>query len=59
MKDKRYFDLRCLTENIFYIREYVLKFLDTSSEKYIEVTKIYEELWKKRDALENDIFDKE
>ena len=59
MKDKRYFDLRCLTENIFYMREYVLKFLDHSSKRYKEATKVYEELWDQRDELEHDIFDKE
>ena len=59
MKDKRYFDLRCLTENIFYMREYVLKLLDPSSKRYKEATKVYEELWEQRDKLEHDIFDKE
>ena len=59
MKDNRYFDLRCLTENIFYIREYVLKFLDPTSIKYKEATEVYEELWDQRDELEHDIFDKE
>ena len=57
MKDKRYFDRRYLTENIYYMREYVLKFLDPSSKKYKEATKVYEELWKQRDELEHDIFD--
>ena len=59
MRDKRYFELRCLTENIFYLRECVLKFLKPSSKNYIDVTKIYEDLWRQRDQLEHDIFDKE
>ena len=59
MKDRRYFDLRCLTENIFYIREYVLKFLDPSSNSYKEVSKLYEELWNQRDELEHNIFGEE
>lgn len=58
MKDTRCFDLRCLTENIFYMRECVLKFLNPSSKEYIDATKIYEELWIERDELEHDIFDK-
>lgn len=59
MKDKRYYELRCLTENIFYLREYVLKFLSPSSREYVDATKFYDELWKERDRLEHDIFDKE
>ena len=59
MKDKRCFDLRCLTENIYYMREYVLKYFDHSSNSYKEASRIYEELWKQRDELERDIFGEE
>ena len=56
MKDFKRYDLRQLTEAIFYIREYLLKFLDPSSKEYIDVTKQYEKLWTERDALENEVF---
>lgn len=56
MKDYRRYDLRQLTESIFYIREWVLKFLNPSSKEYIDATKEYEQLWQQRDALEDEIF---
>ena len=56
MKDYRKYDLRQLTESIFYIRECVLRFLKPSSKEYTDVTDKYEELWKQRDELENEIF---
>ena len=56
MKDYRRYDLRQLTENIFYIRECVLRFLNPSSKEYTDVTDKYEELWKQRDELEDEIF---
>lgn len=58
MKDYRRYDLRQLTESIFYIREWVLKFLNPSSKEYIDATKQYEKLWQERDALEDEIFNK-
>ena len=60
MRDFRRYDLRQLTENIFYIREYLLKFLNPSSKEYINATKEYEKLWAERNALEDEVFkDKE
>ena len=56
MKDYRKYDLRQLTESIFYIRECVLSFLKPSSKEYTDVTDKYEELWKQRDELEDEIF---
>ena len=56
MRDFRRYDLRQLTESIFYIREYLLKFLNPSSKEYIDVTKQYGKLWTERDALENEVF---
>lgn len=56
MKDYRKYDLRQLTESIFYIRECVLRFLNPSSKEYTDVTDKYEELWKQRDELEDEIF---
>lgn len=56
MKDYRRYDLRQLTESIFYIREWVLKFLNPSSKEYLDATKEYEQLWQQRDALEDEIF---
>lgn len=38
MKDYRKYDLRQLTESIFYIRECVLRFLKPSSKEYTDVT---------------------
>ena len=58
MRDGRYFDLRCLTEKIFYMREIVLKSISPSSDLYQEAIDEYEELWRRRDELEQDIFDK-
>lgn len=56
MKDYRKYDLRQLTESIFYIRECVLRFLKPSSKEYTDVTDKYEELWKQRNELEDEIF---
>ena len=56
MKDYRRYDLRQLTESIFYIREWVLKFLNPSSKEYKDATNRYEEFWKQRDELEDEIF---
>ena len=56
MKDSRYFDLRCLTEKIFYIREIVLKSINPSSDLYHEAIDKYDELWRKRNELEQEIF---
>lgn len=57
MKDHRKFDLRMLTENIYYIREYLLnKKSDASKHQHDEIKELYEELWKRRDELEDDIF---
>ena len=56
MKDYRRYDLRQLTESIFCIRECVLRFLNPSSKEYTDVTDKYEELWRQRDELEDEIF---
>lgn len=56
MKDYRRYDLRQLTESIFYIREWVLKFLNPSSKEYIDASEEYEKLWHQRDVLEDEIF---
>lgn len=58
MKDKAYFTLRELTEQIFIIREWVLKYENPSSEKYKEAVDYYNELCKERDLLEEKIFGK-
>ena len=59
MKDYRRYDLRQLTESIFYIREWILKFNNSSSKEYVEATEQYEKLWKQRDELEDEVFGKE
>ena len=59
MKDYRRYDLRQLTESIFYIREWILKFKNPSYKEYIDATKEYEKLWKQRDELEDELFGKE
>lgn len=58
MQDHRKFDLRELTERIYYIREFVLKRKFPFSKHYTDVTELYEELWRKRDKLEDEIFGK-
>lgn len=59
MKDYRRYDLRQLTESIFYIREMILKFTNSSTKEYIDTKEQYEKLWKQRDKLEDEIFGKE
>ena len=59
MKDYRRYDLRQLTESIFYIREWILKFNNSSSKEYVEATEQYEKLWRQRDELEDKVFGKE
>ena len=59
MKDYRRYDLRQLTESIFYIREWILKFNNSSSKEYVEATEQYEKLWKQREKLEDEVFGKE
>ena len=59
MKDYRRYDLRQLTESIFYIREWILKFNNSSSKEYVDATEQYEKLWKQRDELEDEVFGKE
>lgn len=56
MQDHRKFDLRELTEKIYYIREFLLKRKFPFSRRRTDVTELYEELWKKRDELEDEIF---
>lgn len=59
MKDYRRYDLRQLTESIFYIRERILKFKNPSTKEYIDIKEQYEKLWKQRDELEDEVFGKE
>lgn len=59
MKDYRRYDLRELTENIFCIREWLLKHKKSSTKDYIDITEQYEKFWKQRDELEDEIFGKE
>lgn len=59
MKDYRRYDLRQLTESIFYIREWILKFNNSSSKEYVDATEQYEKLWRQRDELEDEVFGKE
>jgi hypothetical protein len=59
MKDYRKYDLRDLTESIFYMREFTLKALRKNSPKRKAAEAEYEELWRLRDALEDEIFGKE
>ncbi len=59
MKDYRKYDLRDLTESIFYMREFTLKALRKNSPKRKAAEAEYEELWRSRDALEDEIFGKE
>jgi hypothetical protein len=59
MKDYRRYDLRQLTESIFYIRERILKFKNSSTKEYIDIKEQYEKLWKQRDELEDEVFGKE
>ena len=59
MKDYRKYDLRDLTESIFFMREFTLKALRKNSPKRKAAEAEYEELWRSRDALEDEIFGKE
>lgn len=59
MKDYRKYSLRDLTESIFYMREFTLKALRKNSPKRKTAEAEYEELWRLRDALEDEIFGKE
>ena len=59
MKDYRRYDLRQLTESIFYIREWVLRFNSSSSKEYVDAKEQYEKLWMQRDKLEDEVFGKE
>lgn len=58
MRDNTYFELRELTEQIFTLREWVLKNENPSSKKYKESVDLYNELCKKRDLLEERVFGK-
>ena len=57
MKEKKYYDLyelRELTESIYRMRE-AMGLIKNGSYEYKEMTKIYDELWRKRDKLESKI----
>ena len=58
MKDNRKFVLRDLTEQIYYIREFIFKNKLTEISDNDEVEKWYDELWKRRNKLEEEIFGK-
>lgn len=59
MYDRR-FELRSLTENIHQICEHMrlLEGIPHLKKNYIDLTEIYEELWKERNKLEDEIFGK-
>ena len=59
MKDYRRYDLRQLTESIFYIREGILKLRNSSTKEYIDVKEQYEKLCNQREELEDEVFGKE
>ena len=48
------YDLRELTESIYRVRQ-AMGLLKNGSYEYKEMSKIYDELWKKRDILESKI----
>lgn len=57
MRDKRYFELRSLTEDIFDIRKNIMGRLDDPlSEEYMELEAYYNELCQRREELEREIF---
>lgn len=51
------YELRELTESIYRVRQ-AMSLLKNSSYEYKEMTKIYDDLWRKRDALEAKIISK-
>ena len=59
MKDYRRYDLRQLTESIFYIRERILNYVNSSTKEYLDIKEQYEKLWKQREELEDEVFGKE
>ena len=57
MKDKKYYDLYYLcelTESIYRVRE-VMELVEHDSYEYNEMSKIYNDLWNKRNELESKI----
>lgn len=56
MEDKRYFELRMLTEAIYDLRENIMKKIKIDSFANKKAVETYEELCKKRDRLEIEIF---
>ena len=58
MKDERRYDLRYLTEQIYVLREFVLKDINPDAEEYKHFAKIYNTLCKERDLIESEVFGK-
>lgn len=54
LSNNDYFELRKLTEQIFYIREFVLKYMSPDSEGYEKVINLYNQLCVERDIIEKE-----
>lgn len=54
MKNNDYFELRELTERIFYIREFALKHMPSDSEEYAKTVNLYNQLCIERDMIEKE-----
>jgi len=55
MKDNRYYDLREITEIIFSMRQYLNR-IDKTSKDFEELSKIYNDLCKRREQMEEEFF---
>ena len=58
MKDDGRFALRELTEQIFRVRKFITNNSKRKSFNDDEVNQLYDELWRKRNQLEDEIFGK-
>lgn len=54
MNNNDYFELRNLTEQIFYIREFVLKHISPDSKEYKKAVNLYNQLCIERDMIEKE-----
>lgn len=54
MDNNDYFYLRELTEQIFQLREFILKRTPKNSTKYIDTVNLYNRLCKERDIIERE-----
>ena len=56
MKDRRRYDLRYMTEQIYVLRETILKDIEKDTDEYKYFIKIYNTICKEREILEDELF---